>query len=88
MPRSSAKRNPSTQRAEEHASAKRSAPVGVQPGHTPLQPDEALLTGAGTEEQRRLLRKAVEHRDAERHPDLPAGIHSTGSFTGENEKKK
>lgn len=87
MPRSSAKKKLSGQRAEEHASAKRVAPAGVQSGHTPVQPDEALLTGAGTEEQRRLLMKTVEHRDAERHPDLPAGLHSTGSFTGGSEKK-
>ncbi|HYK35852.1 hypothetical protein [Alloacidobacterium sp.] len=80
MPRNAVKKSPSTQRVEEHASAKRSAPTGVQL-------DEALLTGAGTEEQRRLLRKTTERRDAERHPDLPAGLHSAGSFTGENEKK-
>lgn len=74
--------------AEEHASAKRAAPTSVQPGQAPVQPEEARLTGAGTREQHRLLKKNIEEGKAERHPDLPAGIHSTGSFTGENEKKK
>ena len=76
------------QKAEEHASAKQSAPTSVQPGHTPMQPKDAHLVGAGREEQIRLLKKNVEEGQAERHPDLPAGQHATGSFTGENEKKK
>jgi hypothetical protein len=75
-------------KAEEHASAKRAAPTSVQSGHTPVQPEEARLVGAGSTEQQRLLKKNIEEGKAERHPDLPAGIHSTGSFTGENEKKK
>jgi hypothetical protein len=75
-------------KAEENASAKRSAPTSVQPEHTPLKPEEARLTGAGSQEQNRLLKQNVEEGKAERHPDLPAGLHSTGSFTGENEKKK
>ncbi len=75
-------------KAEEEASAKRSAPTSVQPEHTPVQPEEARLSGAGSKEQRRLLKKNVEEGRAERHPDVPAGLHSTGSFTGENEKKK
>jgi hypothetical protein len=75
-------------KAEEHASAKRSAPTSVQPEQTPVKPEEARLTGAGSKEQKRLLKQNVEEGMAERHPDLPAGLHSTGSFTGENEKKK
>jgi len=75
-------------KAEEHASAKRSAPTSVQPEPTPVQPEEARLVGAGSKEQQRLLKKNIEEGKAERHPDLPAGLHSTGSFTGENEKKK
>jgi hypothetical protein len=75
-------------KAEEHASAKRAAPTSVQSGHIPVEPEDARLLGAGTEEQQRLLKKNIEEGKAERHPDLPAGIHSTGSFTGENEKKK
>jgi hypothetical protein len=75
-------------KAEEDASAKRSAPTSVQPEHTPLKPEEARLVGAGSKEQQRLLKKNIEEGTAEGHPDLPAGQHSTGSFTGENEKKK
>jgi hypothetical protein len=85
MPRSSVEKS---QKAEEQASAERSAPTSVQPSHTPVQPDEAHLTGAGDKERRRLLKENVEGGQAERHPDLPAGQHATGSFTGENEKKK
>ena len=76
------------QKAEEHASAKRSGPTSVQPEPTPVQPEDARMIGAGSKEQRRLLKKNIEAGKAERHPDLPAGLHSTGSFTGENEKKK
>jgi len=75
-------------KAEEDASAKRSAPTSVQLEPTPVQPEEARLVGAGSKEQQRLLKKNIEEGKAERHPDLPAGLHSTGSFTGENEKKK
>jgi hypothetical protein len=85
MPRSAVKKS---QKAEEDASAKRSAPTSVQPAHTPVQAEEAHLTGAGSKELHRLLKQNLEEGTAERHPDLPAGQHSTGSFTGENEKKK
>lgn len=88
MARSTAKQSRSTQRTEEHASAKRSAPTSVQPAPAPVRPEEAYLTGAGDREEHRLLKQNVEEGKAERHPDLPAGLHSTGSFTGENEKKK
>ena len=77
-----------SQNAEEHASAQQSAPTSVQQSPTPMQPKDAHLVGAGHEEQQRLLKKNVEEGQAERHPDLPAGQHATGSFTGENEKKK
>lgn len=77
-----------SQKAEERASAERSAPTSVQPTPTPVQPHEAHLTGAGDKERQRLLKENVEGGQAERHPDLPAGQHATGSFTGENEKKK
>lgn len=76
------------QRAEEHASAKQTAPTSVQPAHTPMQPEEAHLTGAGRQEQHRLLKQNVDEGKAGRHPDLPAGQHATGSFTGENKEKK
>lgn len=84
----SQKNHSSNQHAEEDASAKRTAPTSVQPEPIPVQPEEARLTGAGSKEQQRLLKKSIEEGKAERHPDLPAGLHSTGSFTGENEKKK
>jgi hypothetical protein len=92
MPRSAASKSDtkshSTQRTEEDAAAKQSAPTSVQPPHTPVQPDEAHLAGAGRKEQIRLLKTNVEEGGAESHPDLPAGQHSTGSFTGENRNKK
>ncbi len=89
MSQTTAKKNhQKSQKTEEHASAKQSAPTSVQPGHTPMQPKDAHLIGAGRKEQIRLLKKNVEEGQAEGHPDLPAGQHATGSFTGENEKKK
>ena len=88
MSRSAAKKSHpkshSTRSAEENASAKQSGPTSVQS----VQPDDPQLSGAGREEQHRLLKKNVQDGKAERHPDLPAGQHATGSFTGENEKKK
>ena len=84
MPRSAAKKSHSTQKAEENASAKQSGPTSVQP----VQPDDVQLTGAGRKEQHRLLKKNVAEGKAERHPDLPAGQHATGSFTGQNKSKK
>ena len=88
MPQSAVKKNDSTQKAEEDASAEQAAPTSVQPTHTPVQPEEARLTGAGRKEQGRLLKKNVEEGQAERHPDLPAGQHATGSFTGTGENKQ
>jgi len=84
MPRSTVKKNHSNQHAEESASAKQSGPTSVQS----VQPDDLRVAGAGQEEQRRLLKENVEKGKAEGHPDLPAGQHATGSFTGKNEKKK
>ncbi|HVW77559.1 MAG TPA: hypothetical protein VHB45_08090 [Alloacidobacterium sp.] len=82
-------KNPaSSHKAEEHASAKHAAPTSVQTGPVPVKNHEARTVGAGQEEQHRLLKENVEDGKAERHPDLPAGIHSTGSFTGKNENKK
>ena len=88
MPRSAVKKSESTQRSEEHASAMRSAPTSVQPEPTPIEPEEARLTGAGDKEKNRLLKQNVEEGKAESHPDLPAGQHATGSFTGENKRQK
>jgi hypothetical protein len=89
MSRTAAKKShQKSQRTEENAAARQSAPTSVQPGPTPVQAKDARLIGAGREEQRRLLKKNVEEGQAERHPDLPAGLHSTGSFTGENKEKK
>jgi hypothetical protein len=50
---------------------------------TPTPGSEAEHT-----EQRRVLEMNVKGGQAHRHPDTPAGIHSTGSFTGENKHKK
>jgi hypothetical protein len=61
------------------------APTAVQPG----EPEDAHLTGARRSLQRRVLglnvrgsRSGSGQAQAERHPDTPPGIHSTGSFTG------
>jgi hypothetical protein len=83
-----AKKNHSSEKFEEHASARQSSPASVQPNLPPTQPHEARLSGAKVKEQHRLLKENVEQGKEERHPDLPAGLHSTGSFTGENENKK
>jgi hypothetical protein len=88
MPRNAGKKRDSIQRAEEKASAKQSAPTSVQPTQKPVQSEESRLSGARQREQHRLLEENVEKGSAERHPDLPAGLHSTGSFTGENERKE
>jgi hypothetical protein len=73
---------------EEHAAAKRTAPAGVQPAQTPVEPEDAYLTGASRAEQQKWLEKNVTQGQAQRHPDTPAGQHATGSFTGENVHKK
>jgi hypothetical protein len=86
MAENDAKRNHSNEKSEEHAAAEQSSPASVQPNLPPLKPDEARLAGAKEKEQHRLLKKNVEEGKEERHPDLPAGLHSTGSFTGENKK--
>jgi hypothetical protein len=72
---------------EEHARTTIVAPTGVQPTHTP-GPDDAHKTHDTHGEQRRVLEHSVKGGQAQRHPDTPAGIHSTGSFTGENDRKK
>jgi hypothetical protein len=74
--------------AEEHAAAKQAAPTSVQPGHTPIKPEDARLVGAGRSEQQEWLEKNVTQGQAQQHPDTPAGQHATGSFTGENARKK
>ncbi|HZU10508.1 MAG TPA: hypothetical protein VFA02_11460 [Pseudacidobacterium sp.] len=71
---------------EEHASTKYRPPTGVQPAPAPVEPEDAYLTGASRSLQRRLLGLNIENGQAQRHPDTPAGIHSTGSFTGKAKK--
>ncbi|HEX3438510.1 MAG TPA: hypothetical protein VHT24_17195 [Pseudacidobacterium sp.] len=72
---------------EEHIAAKHRAPTTVQSTPTPVEPEEAALAGVSRSHQHRILRLNSEGRQAQRHPETPAGIHSTGSFTGENKKK-
>ena len=78
----------SSPKTEEHASAKHAAPTSVQPGPTPVKKEEARTVGAGKAEQNRLLKENYEKGRAQPHPDVPAGQHATGSFTGENKNKK
>jgi hypothetical protein len=84
----SQKTHSTSQKAEEHASAEQAAPTSVQPGPTPVKNHEAHTVGAGREEQNRLLKDNFEKGRAQPHPDVPAGQHATGSFTGENKNKK
>jgi hypothetical protein len=72
---------------EEEKTAKKIAPTAVQPTHTP-GPDDAHRLHDSHSQQRKVLEMNVKGGQAQRHPDTPAGIHSTGSFTGENENKK
>jgi hypothetical protein len=72
---------------EEHVSTKRRPPTGVQSAPAPVEPEDAYLTGASRSLQRRLLGLNIEHGHAKRHPETPAGLHATGSFTGEGQKK-
>ena len=89
MSSNAAKKDHSPSRSvQEHASAKRAAPTSVQSGPVPVNDKEAQLTGAGREELQRLLKDNYEKGKAMPHPDVPAGQHATGSFTGENKNKK
>ena len=81
------KKHPDRQ-TEQEASAKHQSPVSVQTTQAPADAEAAKLTGAGKKEQQKLLKENAEKGRAERHPDLPAGQHATGSFTGENERRK
>ncbi len=73
-------------KAEENAAAESSSPMSVQSVQPSKESQDAHLAGARRSDQRRLLNLNVEQ--GQRHPETPAGLHSTGSFTGENEKKK
>lgn len=52
------------------------------------EPGDAYESGGEQKQQRRDLDLNVqgEGGQAQQHPDKPAGIHSTGSFTGTAEK--
>lgn len=69
---------------EEPRASKQQPPAGVQP----VEAEDAQLTGATHPQQREMLKENVPCADkpsqsqAERHPEMPAGIHATGSFTG------
>ncbi|GEM_PF-6349609 len=73
---------------EEHTSAMHTPPTSVQSASAPVEPEDAHLTGASRSLQRRLLGLNIEGGQAQRHPDTPAGIHSTGSFTGTGTGKR
>ena len=63
-----------------------SAPTSVE--HT--QPEKHFESGGQRGEQRQALEENVKGRaaQAQRHPEQPAGLHSTGSFTGTPEEPK
>jgi hypothetical protein len=68
---------------EEPRASKQQPPAGVQP----VEAEDAQLTGSTHPQQQEELQKNVPHKEkssghqAERRPDMPAGIHATGSFT-------
>jgi len=47
----------------------------------PIEPEDAYLTGTSRSLQRRVLGLNVEGKQAQEHPETPAGQHATGSFT-------
>jgi len=65
---------------EEVRAARSQAPTSVQP----VEPEDAYLTGVSRSLQRRLLGLNVDgaRRQAKPHPEVAAGQHATGSFTG------
>lgn len=70
--------------AEEPRASKQQPPTGVQP----VEAEDAQITGSTQPQQREVLKKNIPRDEeaaespAERHPETPAGIHATGSFTG------
>lgn len=76
--------------SEEPRASKQQPPAGVQP----VEAEDAQLTGSTHPAQKEVLKKNVPCDDpasdcqSERHPDMPAGIHATGSFAGITEEKK
>lgn len=72
---------------EEHASTKHNSPTSVQSAPAPVEPEDAYLTGASRSLQRRLLGLNIESGHSQRHPETPAGLHATGSFTGKRGKE-
>jgi hypothetical protein len=60
------------------------APTSVE--HT--QPEEHFESGGQSTDQRQVLQENVRGGQAQRHPEQPAGLHSTGSFTGTPEEPK
>jgi hypothetical protein len=68
---------------EEPRASKQQPPAGVQP----VEAEDAQLTGTTHPQQREILKDNIPREEkpvpsqAERHPETPAGIHATGSFT-------
>jgi hypothetical protein len=68
---------------EEPRASRQQPPAGVQP----VEAEDTQLTGATHPQQREVLQKNLpcgeksSESQAERHPEMPAGIHATGSFT-------
>jgi hypothetical protein len=76
-----------TQTQSEHQPAPTSVqPIEPAPG-SPTEPAGASLTGSKDAAQHQVLNLNVEGEQAQRHPDLPAGQHATGSFTDEASKE-
>lgn len=69
---------------QEPRASKQQPPAGVQP----VAAEDAQLTGATHPQQRQVLEQNIPcdaneaDCQSQRHPEMPAGIHATGSFTG------
>ena len=58
------------------------------PSVTPVEPEDAYLTGTSRSLQRRVLGLNVQGGQAQGHPEDPAAQHATGSFTGKSSRRK
>ncbi|MGB6132563.1 MAG: hypothetical protein WCC14_02035 [Acidobacteriaceae bacterium] len=68
---------------QDKASAQQS-PAGVHP----VEPEDAYLTGTSRSLQRRVLGLNVDRHQSQQHPESVPAQHATGSFTGQETRRK
>lgn len=83
QPGSHSRPAPESPQHQQEASAKQPSP-----SVTPVEPEDAYLTGTSRSLQRRVLGLNVEGKQAQGHPENPPAQHATGSFTGEDRERK